>query len=66
MEERERKERKRERERQKKIGEIGEIRQIREEKRERPHCVRSLCSPTLQSSLCSCTRSDSYIHIWIS
>ena len=43
--ERERREKK-ERERQK-IGEIGEIRPIREEKRERPHCVRSLCSPTL-------------------
>ena len=44
-------ERKREKERKKekaeKIGEIGEIRPIREEKRERTHCGRSLCSPTL-------------------
>ena len=45
------KEKKRERESRKigEIGQIGEIRPIREEKRERTHCVRSLCSPTLQA-----------------
>lgn len=63
---REREKEKREKEKAEKIGEIGEIRPIREEKRERTHCVRSLCSPTLLAFLGSCTRSDSYIHTRIS
>lgn len=66
--EREREEReereKKERERWK-IGEIGEIRPIREEKRERTHCVRSLCSPTLLAFLGYDTRSDSCKHTYI-